>query len=90
MTKMKNSMNGSRSRMEWTEYRVSELEDKTTEFTQSGKLRKHILKKSMRNLCQYNKISNIHVLRILDEDKDSGLKIFQEIMAANYHIYSKT
>lgn len=58
--------------MESTEERMGELE-RTTEINESGQQRENRLKKkqSLRDLWDYNKKSNSHVLKVLEgENKE--------------------
>lgn len=61
--------------MEGIEERINELNDRKIEITQSEKHRENrlkILKQSLRDLWDYNKRSNMHVIR---SQKESGKKM---------------
>lgn len=67
------------SRIGGKEKRISEQEDRPIKTAQSEKSREKIgLKISHQDLCEYNKKSNIHVIRVLGKKrKRVGLKSTQ-------------
>lgn len=64
---IKTPRDGFKGRMEVTEERISELEDRTLEITHSGQQRGNRLEKSeqtLRDLWKYNERSNICIIRV--------------------------
>lgn len=56
---------------------LSDLEDKTIEMSQTEQQRDHRLKKNgsiLKNLWNYNKRSNVHVIGTLGQEKEDGAK----------------
>ena len=70
------------------EKRIRELENRTVEITQSELQRKNRPKKkyekSLRNLWDYNKRSNIQAISLRRGESGRGLKVLKEIMAENF------
>ena len=85
MPQIKNSMNELNSRMEGIQERITNIVARTKERTHSNTERKQTAKNEerLRELWNYNKRSNICVIRVLEtEEKKGGVeKIFEGIMA---------
>lgn len=79
------------------EERISDLEDRIMEITQSGQQTKSQMKKqnesSIRDLCDYIKHTNLCIIGIPEgEEREKGIKsVFEEIMTENFpHLKKET
>ena len=93
ITKILISVEELNSRIERTEERIRELDDRTIEMIQSEQQKENWLEKneqSLRDLWDCNKRSGIHAIRVPErEDKVWGWKVFEEIIAENFSNLAK-
>ena len=71
-----------------TEERISDLEDRIIEITQSGQKTENQMKKlasNIRDLWDNLKWANLHIIGIPEEAKENGIEnILEEIMVENF------
>lgn len=95
ITEGKSSGGGFNSRMEVTEERISELEDKTAEIkklnSRKNQAEKRKAKRNVGDLCDDGKAANIHVLRIPEGEKEGNgaNKALKEIMVEKFPILAR-
>ena len=86
---MKNSLEGTNSRIQEAEEQISEVEDRLGEIMDAEQKREKRLKtneESLRELWNNVKCTNIHIIGVPeDEDREKKTEeIFQEIIAENF------
>ena len=89
ITEMKNTLEGSNSRITEAEERISDLEDRMVEFTAAEQKKEKRMKRnedSLRDLWDNIKRNNIHIIRVPErEEREKGPeKIFEEIIVKNF------
>ena len=89
ITEMKNTLEGTSSRVTEAEEWISDLEDRMVEITAVEKNKEKRMKRnedSLRDLWDNIKHTNIHIIRVPDgEERQKGPeKTFEEIMAENF------
>ena len=84
---MKNSIDSFKSRLNYAEERISDLEDRTLEITQSEEQKVKRIKKnkgSLQELRDTMKRNNIHSIPETEEKEKGTESIFKAIMAENF------
>ena len=94
ITEIKNSLEVANSRMQETEEQISEVEDKLVEITDAEQKREKRLKtneESLIELWDNIKSTNICIIGVPEgeEREERTQKIFQEIIAENFHNMGK-
>ena len=89
ITEMKNTLEGTSSRVTEAEEWISDLEDRMVEITAVEKNKEKRMKRnedSLRDLWDNIKHTNIHIIRVPDgEERQKGPeKIFEEVNAKNF------
>ena len=89
ITKMKNTLEGINSRITEAEELISDLEDRTVEFTATEQNKEKRMKRnedSLRDLWDNIKCTNIHIIAVPEgEEREKGPeKIFEEIIVENF------
>ena len=94
ITEMKNTLEGSNSRIIEAEERISELEDRMVEKTaekQNKEKRMKTIEDSLRDLWDNTKHTNIQIIGVpeKEEKKKGSEKIFKEIIVKNFPTIGK-
>ena len=88
INEIKNSLEGSNSRITEAEEQISDLEDKIVEITtaeQNKDKRMKRIEDSLRDLWDNIKCTNIQIIGVPEEEKKKGTeKIFEEIIVENF------
>ena len=88
INEIKNTLEGTNSRITKTEDSISEVEDKMVEINEAERKKEKRIKRNEdkpRNLWDNVKHPNIWIIGVPEEDKKKGHeKIFEEIIAENF------
>ena len=89
ITEMKNTLEGTNSRITEAEEQIRDLEDRMVEFTaveQNKQKRMKTSEDSLRDLCDNNKRTNICIIAVSEgEEREKGpKKIFEEIIVEKF------
>ena len=84
INEIKNTLEGTNSRITEAEDRISEVEDRMVEINEIGKKKKELNEDNLRDLWDNVKCSNIQVIGVPEEDKKKDHeKILEEIIVEN-------
>ena len=94
ITEMKNTLEGINSRITKAEERISELEDRMVKITATEQNKEKRMKRNgdcLRDLWDNIKCTIIHIIGVPEEEEKekSPEKIFEEIIAENFHNIGK-
>ena len=83
INEIKNTLEGTNSRITEAEYRICEVEDRTVEINEWERKKEKLIKRNedkLRDLQDYIKCLSIRIIGVLEEDKKKDLeKILKEI-----------
>ena len=86
INEIKNTLEGTNSRIMEAEDRISEVEDRMVEINQKGKKKNELNEDNLRDLQDNIKCSNIRIIGVSEEEdeKKDHEKILEEIIVENF------